>query len=62
MTTCGLCGFTYDENGQGCRPSCPMSRGCNLVCCPNCGHGTPREGRVAQGLRRLLVRLSKRPS
>ncbi len=56
--TCGLCGTTFDENAQGCRPSCPMSHGCNLVCCPNCGHGMAKEGPVAQGLRKLLVKLS----
>jgi len=59
--TCGLCGLTYDEEGQGCRPSCPMARGCNLICCPNCGHGMPREGQLAQGLRKILVKLSGRP-
>ena len=60
MTTCALCGCRYDELEHGCRPSCPLSRGCSLVCCPNCGHGKAKEGAVAQGLRRLLVRLTRR--
>jgi hypothetical protein len=56
--TCALCGFRFDEKQAGCRPSCPMSGGCNLVCCPNCGHGAVAEGPIAQRLRKLLVRLS----
>ncbi len=54
---CALCGFVFDEQGAGCRPSCPMARGCNLVCCPNCGHGAAREGAVARALRKVLVKL-----
>ena len=57
--TCALCGFTYAQ-AQGCRPACPMSRGCALVCCPNCGHGEARDGPIAAGLRKLLVKLSAR--
>jgi hypothetical protein len=56
--TCTLCGFQFDETQAGCRPSCPMSNGCNLRCCPNCGHGAVTEGPIAQRLRKLLVRLS----
>jgi len=57
--TCALCGFNYSE-AQACRPACPMSRGCTLVCCPNCGHGVARDGVVAATLRKLLVKLSTR--
>ena len=57
--TCGLCGTTFDENAHGCRPSCPLSRGCALVCCPNCGHGAAKEGPLAQGLRNLIVKLTR---
>ena len=60
MTTCALCGLRYDESAQGCRPSCPLSRNCNLVCCPNCGHGAVKEGALAQGVRKLLVKLTRR--
>ncbi len=60
MTTCPLCGFRYDEQAHGCRPSCPLSRRCSLVCCPNCGHGMAKEGPIAHGMRRLLVKLSRR--
>ncbi|HTO99380.1 MAG TPA: hypothetical protein VMK66_20170 [Myxococcales bacterium] len=60
MITCALCGFRYQEDAQGCRPSCPMSRGCSLVCCPNCGHGVAKEGPVAKGVRKLLLKLTRR--
>ncbi len=60
MTACALCGFRYDETAHGCRPSCPLSRGCSLVCCPNCGHGAVKEGALAKSVRKLLVRLTGR--
>ncbi len=39
--TCPLCGAAFDAEGQGCRPSCPMSKGCHVVCCPSCGYSLP---------------------
>ena len=54
--TCPLCGATFDAAGQGCRPSCPMARGCSVVCCPACGYSFPQVSGVAGGLRRLLDR------
>jgi hypothetical protein len=52
-----LCGAAFDAEGQGCRPSCPLSRGCSVVCCPACGYSFPQETGLAGGLRRLLDRL-----
>jgi hypothetical protein len=57
MERCPLCGADFDASGQGCRPSCPMSRGCRVVCCPGCGYSFPQEnaglaGRLKQFLRR----------
>ena len=40
---CPLCGGEFDASGQGCRPSCPMSKGCHVVCCPSCGYSFPQE-------------------
>jgi hypothetical protein len=55
---CPLCGGEFDAEGQGCRPSCPMSKGCRVVCCPACGYSFPQEtGGLAGGLRRLLDRV-----
>ncbi len=57
---CPLCGMSFDAEGQGCRPSCPMSKGCRVVCCPSCGYSFPQESGVALGLRRVLDRLKGR--
>jgi hypothetical protein len=54
--TCPLCGTGFDAEGQGCRPSCPMARGCRVVCCPSCGYSFPQEAGAAAGLRRMLER------
>jgi hypothetical protein len=54
---CPLCGADFDAEGQGCRPSCPMSKGCSVVCCPSCGYSFPQETGLAGGLRRLIDRL-----
>ena len=57
---CPLCGSAFDAEGQGCRPSCPMARGCRVVCCPSCGYSFPQEGGVALGLRKMIDRLKRR--
>jgi hypothetical protein len=59
IETCPLCGDRFDAAGQGCRPSCPMSRGCRVVCCPSCGYSFPQEAGLAGGLRRLIDRLKR---
>ena len=57
---CPLCGNDFDAEGQGCRPSCPMSKGCSVVCCPSCGYSFPQVRGLAGGLRRLIDRLDRR--
>jgi hypothetical protein len=57
--TCPLCGDRFDAEGQGCRPSCPMAKGCRVVCCPSCGYSFPQEAGLAGGLRRLIDRLKR---
>ena len=57
---CPLCGSSFDAEGQGCRPSCPLAKGCKVICCPSCGYSFPQESGVAGGLRRLLDRLKER--
>jgi len=54
--TCPLCGLPFDPKGQGCRPGCPLSSGCRMVCCPRCFYSFPQETRFAGALRRLLER------
>jgi hypothetical protein len=53
---CPLCGTEFDAEGQGCRPSCPMSRGCSVVCCPSCSYSFPQEVGLAGRLKRFLER------
>ena len=53
---CGLCGHDFDPDGKGCRPACPLARGCQVVCCPACGYSFPRETGLAAKLRALLER------
>ena len=58
--TCPLCGAAFDPTGQGCRPSCPLAKGCHVVCCPSCGYSFPQEAGLAGGLRRLIDRFKDR--
>ena len=57
LERCPLCGLEFDGEGQGCRPSCPLAKGCSVVCCPSCGYSFPQERGLAGGLRRILDRL-----
>lgn len=62
MTTCPLCGKTYDEKntGSACK-GCPMAKGCTLIRCPNCGYETPPEPVWIGKLKTALKRLKKEP-
>jgi hypothetical protein len=58
---CPLCGGEFDATGLGCRPSCPLAKGCQVVCCPSCGYSFPRErAGLAGRLRRALDRFERR--
>ena len=58
---CPLCGLQFDAAAQGCRPSCPLAKGCRVVCCPSCGYSFPQErAGLAGRLRRMLDRLEPR--
>jgi hypothetical protein len=37
MLTCPLCGTQFDPNQHLSCQACPLQRGCQLSCCPNCG-------------------------
>lgn len=58
--TCLLCGHVFDPVANGCRPSCPMARGCSVLCCPRCGYSFPKESGLAAVLRKVLVKLERR--
>lgn len=55
LRTCSLCGYSFDAAGLACHTSCPMSAGCHIICCPNCGYQVPDENhmRIAGTLKRL---------
>ncbi len=53
---CPLCGGAFDAGSQGCRPSCPLAKGCRVVCCPSCGYSFPQETGLAGRLRAWLDR------
>jgi hypothetical protein len=53
---CPLCGHEFDAEGQGCRPSCPMSTGCRVLCCPSCSYSFPQETGLAGRLKAFLDR------
>lgn len=46
LHTCALCGYQFNTTGMACHTSCPMSSGCHLICCPNCGYQMPDEQRM----------------
>ncbi len=58
-TTCPLCGLAFDAEGQGCRPSCPLSKGCRVICCPSCGYSFPQETGLAGKLKGFLDRFGE---
>ncbi len=55
MRTCPLCGYRFDAAAMACHTSCPLSTGCHILCCPNCGYQAPDENqmRVAGMFKRL---------
>lgn len=51
---CPMCGYTYDPAGNTACQACPLNKGCQLVCCPNCGYETADPNRSS--LARLVTR------
>lgn len=56
--TCPLCRHVFDSSSNLACESCPLHRGCRLVCCPACGHSTVDPART--GLGRLVSRIGRR--
>jgi len=48
--SCPLCGHAFDPAAHSGCASCPLSRGCRIICCPNCGHSSvdPSSSRLAR--------------
>jgi len=46
---CPLCGLEFEESeGLAACKSCPVSRTCGLVKCPNCGYEVPGDPQVVK--------------
>lgn len=46
---CLLCGYQFEENeGSTTCVGCPLSKGCNMVCCPNCGYEIPLNSKLIE--------------
>ncbi len=60
---CPMCGTQFDPTGRDICGSCPLSGGCELVCCPNCGYSTvdPSRSGLARWASRLFGRRQRRP-
>jgi Fe2+ transport system protein FeoA len=35
-----MCGHTFDVSSHLACSSCPLNKGCDMVCCPNCGYNS----------------------
>ena len=53
---CPMCGGTMREHVSGCA-SCPMNRGCDLICCETCGYESVAPKSATVELARKIVRL-----
>lgn len=47
LVSCALCAHRFDPRESNVCASCPLGKGCALVCCPNCGYGAPDPSRSA---------------
>ena len=57
---CTLCGHEFDEQkASGTCKRCVVSRGCDLVKCPNCGMDVPRTPKWIEKLKLLITRFTR---
>lgn len=61
---CPVCGYAFSQPAEAACRSCPLRRGCPLVCCPSCGHVTAdvERSRFARFISPVLHRDSGPPS
>jgi hypothetical protein len=64
LMRCALCGHTFDPASLACHSACPLSAGCAVVCCPNCGYHMVNEARseTVTWLRRVIDKFNQRPA
>lgn len=58
--SCPLCGHAFDPAASAGCATCPLSGGCRIICCPNCGHSTvdPQSSRLARWAEGALGRIA----
>jgi len=57
--TCPMCGHQFEpQQAQQACEACPLSSGCQIICCPNCGYRMPAEPPTLDTLRRWWRSLS----
>jgi hypothetical protein len=56
LVTCSMCGYRFDPQAHLACQSCPVSRGCQVICCPSCGYqwADPRSSVLARFAARWL--------
>lgn len=37
---CSMCGYEFSSDNLACHASCPLAKGCSVICCPSCGYST----------------------
>jgi hypothetical protein len=43
---CLLCGYEFEGERSVTCEGCIFSKGCNMVCCPNCGYKMPLKSKI----------------
>jgi hypothetical protein len=60
--SCPVCAGRLSERASGCA-TCPMSSGCGMMCCENCGYQTvPPRSATVDFVKKLLRRFRHDPS
>jgi C4-type Zn-finger protein len=54
FVVCPLCGRQFDPKANQACSKCPFKKGCQVVCCPNCGYQTVVEGKLGDAMKKLF--------
>ncbi|MBS1272107.1 MAG: hypothetical protein MAGBODY4_01245 [Candidatus Marinimicrobia bacterium] len=53
--TCPYCGYDFDTTHEFCNSSCPLSKHCGMIMCPNCRYEyVPAESRTINFFKKLF--------
>jgi len=52
---CPYCGFEFEETHQYCHTSCPLSKSCGMMMCPNCRYEfTPPHSAIVDFFKKMF--------